>query len=255
MKATLIQIFLPIFILAVFTTHPLSARADFFSPSQSAWKSGQRSFSLGYRYLALDSGYFPTGSREVQEFPIFVNIPTGNDSNWEIHYIAHRFQRNADDSGDASFFTNYYPFKFEMIQMGARLGLKLPNANQRNGMGTNETDGYFLFSFRSPDQQIPWSYILDAGLGIIGNPQKNSDQLDITFLDGRVGYTFAGTALTAIVGGQAQILGKNYPENGYFYAAADISQQDHWTWTPKALVGFNSHSPRWGGELKLSHSF
>ncbi len=56
------------------------------------------------------------------------------------------------------------------------------------------------------------------------------------------------------MGGQVQTLGKNYPSNGYLYVATEIDT-DGWRFLPKFLKGFNSRSPVWAGELRLSKSW
>jgi hypothetical protein len=85
------------------------------------------------------------------------------------------------DIGDFTLWT-----KFRLISeyhffstVSIRFGVQLPNASNESGLGIDEFDFYSSFLFEKHYAGIRW--VVNAGLGILGNPARLSDQHD-TFI-------------------------------------------------------------------------
>lgn len=82
------------------------------------------------------------------------------------------------------------PADWRATALAARVGVKLPNADETVGLGTNETDTAFtlLFATRLSDH---WRLLAHAGLEILGDPREGAVQDDLlgaaAGVEGRLG--------------------------------------------------------------------
>ncbi|HTX19599.1 MAG TPA: hypothetical protein VMG34_13165 [Bacteroidota bacterium] len=94
-------------------------------------------------------------------------------------------------TGDIGDFTLWTKFKLlseysHPVSLAIRFGVELPNASNESGLGIDEFDFYSSFLLEKHLSGI--RFVLNAGLGILGDPTKLSEQHD-TFIYGAGIYT------------------------------------------------------------------
>ncbi len=83
----------------------------------------------------------------------------------------------ASGSGDLRLWTKLGLFPDQVDGLALRFGVKLPNASETRGLGTDETD--FLASLLYARGVGPAVVTLNAGLGLLGSPERNRSQDDV----------------------------------------------------------------------------
>ena len=63
------------------------------------------------------------------------------------------------------------------LDLALRIGMRLPNTNQHQGMGTNTSD--LFFSLNLSGGPARFRYFLDAGVGILSAPLETNNQNDV----------------------------------------------------------------------------
>jgi hypothetical protein len=144
------------------------------------------------------------------------------------------------DIGDFTLWT-----KFRLISeyhffsaVSIRFGVQLPNASNESGLGVDEFDSYSSFLFEKHIGGI--RCVVNAGLGILGNPARLSDQHD-TFIYGFGGYAPLGEELNILIE-TAGRTGHQGP-GVYRLANADAGVQTTLAGLSWKLLGIMSFSP------------
>jgi len=92
------------------------------------------------------------------------------------------------------------PASWRTTAVAARIGVKLPNADDTVGLGTNETDTAFtiLLTTRLVDH---WRLLTHLGLEILGDPREGAVQDDVFYaaagIEGRLGHWLTRLGVTA----------------------------------------------------------
>jgi len=80
-------------------------------------------------------------------------------------------------SGDLRLWTKLVLFPAEFQSLSLRFGVKLPNAADERGLGSDETDVFLSLLYGA--RLGPALLTLNGGLGLIGNPRRNQSQEDL----------------------------------------------------------------------------
>ncbi|MSQ01361.1 MAG: hypothetical protein EXR71_05625 [Myxococcales bacterium] len=82
--------------------------------------------------------------------------------------------------GDVRLGTGLRLFQTEGVSLGLGWGVKLPNATNEDGLGTDETD--VDFGAWGGLRRGPWSSVLAVGVAVLGNPLRFAAQDDVAYL-------------------------------------------------------------------------
>ena len=104
----------------------------------------------------------------------------------------------AYESGDLRLWTKLGLFPRTVRGLSLRFGMKLPNASETRGLGTDETDVFIVGLWEARLGRFELN--LNGGLGLLGNPNKKASQDDV--------FVWAGSIRLALgegweVGGEA----------------------------------------------------
>jgi hypothetical protein len=178
-----------------------------------------------------------------------------------------RTEVDHDDAGtgDSRVKLKVIPYEFGRHDMGFQFITKLPNADQSEGLGTNEADftGQILFS-------SGWGRLkthVNAGVAALGDPARNGNQND--FLIWGVGGEYALTDSLTLMG---EVEGSTAAEHGTEGFTENIAENSEgnarararlaltgpiwgWRWGISGFKGFNSHTEDWGAQVGLSRTW
>jgi hypothetical protein len=142
--------------------------------------------------------------------------------------------------------------------LGLRFGFKVPNASEEDGLGTDESDVYGSFLLEAPlrgrDQAA--AFLLNLGLGILGDPLESGEQVDvITYGVGLElpfgdGHSFLLEAAGYIDDSSRRESGDTGEARAGFRLAAGPGTLD-----TALRAGFTDQSPDWGLHLGYSWRF
>ncbi len=81
------------------------------------------------------------------------------------------------DSGDLRLWTKLGILPGRVAGLGLRFGMKLPNASEQEGLGTDETDVFLMGLWEARLGRVALN--LNGGLGLLGNPNRAASQDDV----------------------------------------------------------------------------
>lgn len=96
---------------------------------------------------------------------------------YDFFYLDRSGGGDAAESGDLRLWTKLVLLPGERQTLSLRFGVKLPNAHDENGLGTDETD--FFASLLYGARAGPATVALNAGLGVLGDPERDQTQNDV----------------------------------------------------------------------------
>ena len=94
------------------------------------------------------------------------------------------------DSGDLRLWTKLGVLPRLLRGLSLRFGMKLPNASEREGLGTDETDVFLVGLWEARLGRLELN--LNGGLGLLGNPNKKASQDDVFVWAGSVRLRMGG---------------------------------------------------------------
>ncbi len=114
------------------------------------------------------------------------------DAAWDYRFVNDEHTGRANGPGDLRLAVQValQPAAWHTTDLAARVGVKLPNADETVGLGTNETDTAFtlLLATRLGGR---WHLLAHAGLEILGDPREGAVQDDLLGaaigIEGRLG--------------------------------------------------------------------
>ncbi|GAB4260546.1 MULTISPECIES: hypothetical protein [Deferrisoma] len=192
-----------LFAVAVLPLCGPAARAEWPYLTEEASTLGERgwSASLGVSRTWQHSEFLRGGKGVLWTFPeVEATLGVGPHAEVSAQYELLWFDPADDregsyESGDVRLWTKLSLFPETLRGFSFRFGVKLPNASDRRGLGTDETD-VFLTGLWDVEAG-PVLVSLNAGLGILGDPTKNGSQDDV--------FTWAGAARLPLAGGRFRV--------------------------------------------------
>lgn len=173
-------------LLAIFPVS--SGRASEFSLVRSAvpLKSGEVLAGVGFGFQdALNGAHYVRTPRVL----LGVGFADVVDFRVDYEYLLLRhdpyFPRQ-EDSGDAVLATKLSFLRVYGYRMGLGVNVKLPNAADHKGFGTDETDVQILLLVSKAIGKLNVDF--NVGLGLMGDPTKNADQKDLTVVGISMAY-------------------------------------------------------------------
>lgn len=94
-----------------------------------------------------------------------------------------------EDSGDAVLATRLSFLRLYGYRLGLGVNVKLPNAADNKGMGTDETDVQILLLTSKSFGKLQVDF--NVGIALLGDPTKNADQKDLTVVGVCASYPVA----------------------------------------------------------------
>jgi len=132
-------------------------------------------------------------------------------------------------------------------------GVKLPNADENDDLGTDQTDFYFqLLGARTFDR---FSSFVNLGLAILGDPRVNNHGQDDLLL-----YGFGASLLlseegpTLLFSVEGQDFGKEVNQRGVFRAGLQ-GKKKSFDWDIGVGIGYASRSEEWSARAGISFPF
>ena len=143
---------------------------------------GGYSLSVGVGRADQDSSDLPGGDGNLWTLPEFHGTlglgPRAEASfDYELFYLERSGHGDVYESGDLRLWTKFVLFPGDRQTVSLRFGVKLPNAHDENGLGTDETD--FFASLLYGARIGAATATLNAGLGVLGDPERNQQQDDV----------------------------------------------------------------------------
>ena len=161
-------------------------------------------------------------------------------------------------TGDIGDFTLWTKFKLmseytHAVSFAIRFGVELPNASNESGLGIDEFDFYSSFLLERHLSGI--RFVLNAGLGILGDPTKLSEQHD-TFIYGVGVYTPLGPTCNL----DLEAAGRTGHQGIGVYRLANAKaggETEAWgvTWKLLGVLSFSRTDNSRGAELGLGYNF
>ena len=144
---------------------------------------GRYSLSVGVSRTYQDSSFLPGGHGVLWTFPeVEGTLGVGPYAEVSFHYPLLWFDPSGAgtgdySSGDLQLWTKLALFPSVVRSLSLRFGVKLPNAPNERGLGTDETDFFasLLLDFRAGPARVS----LNGGIGILGSTEVNQDQDDV----------------------------------------------------------------------------
>ena len=156
-------------------------------PTDTIGELGGIVLKMGVEYLdgrQLEFTQGPEIDRKLVKLPyIGFEIGLGEradiQADFDVIYLDEGGRENKYGVGDLRLW-NKIKFINEgeyLPSMGFRWGVKLPNANYEDRLGTDETDFFSSFLFSKHINNL-YSHV-NLGMGILGNPNKTNEQDDV----------------------------------------------------------------------------
>jgi hypothetical protein len=188
----------------------------------------------------------------------------GTDFTDFAHGIVHK-DSDKSGPGDARISLKVVPYEFNSHRLGFQFITKLPNADQDEGLGTNETDytGQILFS-------SDWGKLkthVNAGMAVLGDPSRNGNQND--FVVWGIGGQYELPRSLTLMGEVEGSFAADNSTEGFIENIAESSEGGararvrvaltgpvgDWRWGVSAFKGVNSHTEDWGAQVGLSKTW
>ncbi|OGC76042.1 MAG: hypothetical protein A2Z27_05635 [candidate division Zixibacteria bacterium RBG_16_50_21] len=194
------------FSLTIFCLLGLSAQAErpFESETVSQLTANRLRIDLGLDYSHLNA------REDLVAFPTLgINYYAGSLVELQAYYdFLYRFTRNGTTvygSGDLTLWTKmrFLSESNSLPGLGLRFGVKLPNANDDNGLGTDQTD--FYASILAGKRIGRFENRINLGIAILDDPFKQRGQQDM--------FTFAAASIISL-SSRWQALADFYSQQG-----------------------------------------
>jgi len=174
-------------LLCLSALHILAPRAGaewpYLTEEASTLGEGHYSLSAGVSRTWQDSAALPGGNGVLWTFPeVEVTLGLGPHADVSGSYaLLWLDPANGEDaayeSGDVRLWTKLRLFPAYLSDASLRFGVKIPNASEDRGLGTDETD-FFLTGLY--DLYLGRAVLsLNAGLGLLGSTERNQSQDDV----------------------------------------------------------------------------
>lgn len=153
------------------------------------------------------------------------------------------------DSGDFRIGILFAPLgSKEGFSAGGRLEVKLPNSDEKKGIGTNTTD--FRASLLAGYGRGPWRFTGDVGVGILEAPLENFEQNDVVVYSAEWLFALPGRSarLAVSVDGRASTRGHvpiGTEDLGEVRFGGDL-RLGSWLFDGGLYAGYAGNSPDWG---------
>lgn len=177
-----------------------------------------------------------------------------DDTDLILRYGGYMTRRWSDDStdsgsGDLTIGLKVSPWKGPWGRLGLSIATKLPNAENENGVGTDEQDFFVTGLYTATIKNLKIN--LNAGLAVIGDNQRFR-HYEYLFAYG-VGLEYLITDHWSIV---ADVAGTVGDDDEYDVAAVSLGVVGPlawgWEWGVTGSYGLTSHTPEWSAGLTLS---
>lgn len=166
-----------------------SAEWPYRTEEASSLDWGEYSLSAGLSATDQNSRDLPGGKGVLWSLPELegtLGIGTRGEVSFRYEILVHE-DRSGDstaDSGDLRLWTKVLLLPLRNQALSLRFGTKLPNASHNSGLGTDETDFFALGLY---DLTLGPCWIsLNAGLGILGDPDGELPQDDVFLWAGAI---------------------------------------------------------------------
>jgi len=171
--------------LAALLALPLRAGAEwpYLTEEASTLGGGHYSLSAGVSQTWQDSARLPGGEGILWSLPqVEGTLGVGPHAEVSASYELLWFDPadggdDAYESGDLRLWTKLSLFPAWISGASLRFGVKLPNASEDRGLGTDETDFFLAGLYDLHFGQACLS--LNAGLGLVGSTERNQSQDDV----------------------------------------------------------------------------
>jgi len=141
------------------------------------------------------------------------------------------------------------PASWRAAALAARIGVKLPNADDTLALGTNETDTNFTLLF-STHLHPHWRLLTHVGLEILGDPREGAVQDDLLYagagIEGHAGSWVARLGMTA------REASNNGNDAIRITGAALHPITHHLAWLVGGQAALGGLAADWGGEVGLA---
>lgn len=160
-----------------------SAQWPYLTEEASVVGEGRYSVTLGASRTWQDTPFLPGGRGVLWRLPeVEGTLGVGPQAEVSFQYEFLRFEPAGDGaahdgSGDLRLWTKLVLFPSRFQDLGLRFGVKLPNAPDEHGLGTDMTD--FLASLLWDLRLGPARVSLNGGVGILGSPEEGQGQDDV----------------------------------------------------------------------------
>jgi len=122
----------------------------------------------GAHYVRVPRVLLGVGFADVVDFQV----------DYEYLFLRHDpFFPKQEESGDAVLATRLSFLRLYGYRFGLGVNVKLPNAADNKGMGTDETDVQILLLTSKTFGKLQLDF--NVGIGLMGDPTKNADQKDL----------------------------------------------------------------------------
>ena len=170
------------------------------------------------------------------------------DAAWDYRFVDDERTGRANGPGDLRLAVQVQiqPASWRTAAIAARIGVKLPNADETVGLGTNETDTNF--SLLLATQLAPhWRLLMDTGLEILGDPREGAVQDDLLHLAAGIEGGAGGWLVRAGVAGREA--SNNGNDNLRITGAALHPITHHLAWLVGGQTALGGLAADWGVEV------
>ena len=174
---------------------------------------------------------------------------------------------NSDErgAGDTRISLKVVPYEFNSHRLGFQFITKLPNADQGEGLGTNEADFTWQVLFSSDWGKLKTH--VNAGMAVLGDPAQNGNQNDFVVWGGGGQYELPHSL--TLMGEIEGSFAADHSTEGFIENIAEASEGGarararlaltgpvgDWRWGVSAFKGVNSHTEDWGAQVGLSRTW
>ncbi len=161
----------------------VGAEWPYLTEEASTLGEGRFSLSAGASQTFQEAEHLRGGEGVLWTFPeVEGTLGVGSQAEVSFQYELLWFDPEDErsgtyESGDLRLWTKLVLFPSTVQNLSLRFGVKLPNASNERGLGSDETDVFLslLYGARLGPAQLT----LNAGLGLLGDPSKNQSQDDV----------------------------------------------------------------------------
>lgn len=159
------------------------AQWPYLTEEASTLGEGRYSLSAGASQTFQESAHLRGGKGTLWTFPeVEGTLGVGPQAEVSFQYELLWFDPDDErtgryDSGDLRLWTKLALFPGAVSGLALRFGVKLPNASEHRGLGTDETDVFLAALYGH--SLGPVRFDLNAGLAILGDPNKSQSQDDL----------------------------------------------------------------------------
>jgi hypothetical protein len=176
-------------------------------------------------------------------------------------------KENADETGtgDARISLKVVPYEFDSHRLGFLCTTKVPNTDQSEGLGTNETDFTWQVLLSSDWGKLKTH--INGGMAVLGDPAEDGNQND--FIVWGVGGQYELPHSLTFMGEIEGSFAADHSTEGFIENIAESSEGGararvrvaltgpigDWRWGISAFKGVNSHTEDWGTQVGLSRTW